>query len=265
MREEFHILEPTVCDSMQTMNKKIQALLLSFKRSILFGIAILFVLAACGGGSDGSGSGSGDDEEAVGPDFIELAHYDPLGAQIVPEDNPLAPAAVGAGVTASELENITHGFLSGANFDLRPVLMGVGVLDVDNSFYLSFTITPNDPALGVFIDSITYTYTSYSPLATGTISLRTSADGFATTVDSKAWIGNIVSRVDGFVALTFDASSIVVVQGPLEVRLYMHDLVGGDTFFGKGFPNPVDWADLKSTADNGDGLRVLGRVISPGS
>lgn len=108
----------------------------------------------------------------------------------------------------------------------------------------------------MFLDSLTYTYASYIPGSTGTISLRTSADGFASTVDSKAWLGGDDVT---FVDLVFNASSMPFVTGPLEVRLYMHDLVGGEIGT-PGLPDPVDWADLVSTEDGGDGLRVFGNV-----
>jgi len=187
---------------------------------------------------------------------IELAFFDPIGDQLVPEDTPLDPTSSGAGVTVSALENITYGLLSGNNTGRRPVVMGAGPLDIATSFYITFTITPTTQGLGVFLDSLTYTYASYNGGSTGTISLRTSADGFASTVDSKAWVGgNAVTFVD----LVFDASSMPFVTGPLEVRFYMHDLVGGETGI-PGFPDPVDWADLVSTEDGGDGLRVFGNV-----
>lgn len=203
---------------------------------------------ACG---DSSGPG-----RTPRPVAIELAFFDPIGDQLVPEDTPLDPTSSGAGVTVSALENITYGLLSGNNTGRRPVVMGAGPLDIATSFYITFTITPTTQGLGVFLDSLTYTYASYNGGSTGTISLRTSADGFASTVDSKAWVGgNAVTFVD----LVFDASSMPFVTGPLEVRFYMHDLVGGETGI-PGFPDPVDWADLVSTEDGGDGLRVFGNV-----
>jgi hypothetical protein len=208
-------------------------------------------------------NGDESTKPAARPAAVELVHYDPVGDQSDPEDHPLAAASVGVSVTASSLTNVTHGYLSGINDNRRPVLMGVGPLNVSTSFYLSFTLTPKDPSLGVFLTSLTYTYASYYAGATGTISLRTSADGFATTLDAKAWHGNEFP-----VALTFDADKLPVVAGPLEIRLYMHDLVGGDTFSSGlpgDFPNPVDWADLLSTAETGgDGLRVRGGVVRPG-
>lgn len=39
----------------------------------------------------------------------------------------------------------------------------------------------------------------------------------------------------------------------------MHDLVDGETDL-TGFPDPVDWADLVGSEDDGDGVRVLGNV-----
>jgi len=205
------------------------------------------VLSACGVTSP---------DLAPRPDGIQLAFFNPIGDQSLPEDNPLPPASAGTGVTVSSLQNVTHGFVSGWNADRRPVLMGVGPLNVATSFYLSFTITPTTAGLGVFLDSLTYTYASYEIGTTGTISLRTSADGFATTVDSKAWEGNLE-----LVDLVFDASGVPFVTGPLEVRLYMHGLVGGWAGGGPdGFPVPTDWADLVSTAASGDGLRVFGNV-----
>lgn len=223
-------------------------------RSSTLGFAAVLALSggsfllACG---DGSGPG-----RTARPAGIELAFFDPIGDQFDPELNPLDPTSVGAGVGVSALENITYGLMSGSNTGRRPVVMGAGPLNVATSFYLTFIIDPATAGLGVFLDSLTYTYASYIAASTGTISLRTSADGFATTVDSKAWFGgNDIAFVD----LVFDASSMPFVTGPLEVRLYMHDLVGGDTGL-TGFPDPVDWADLVSSEDGGDGLRVFGNV-----
>lgn len=190
------------------------------------------------------------------PAPIELAFYDPIGDQAEPELTPLDPTSIGAGVDVSALENITHGLMSGTNTDRRPVVMGAGPLDVATSYYLTFTITPTTPNLGVFLTTLSYTYASYISGSTGTISLRTSADGFASTLDSKAWTGGSFPTV---IPLVFDASSAAFVTGPLEVRLYMHDLVGGTAGI-PGFPDPVDWADLVSTALGGDGLRVSGNV-----
>jgi hypothetical protein len=215
-----------------------------FVRSALTLAAL--ALSSCGGGGGGGRSGSA----------IQLVQFDPLGIQANPESNPLAPAAVASGLDSSDLVNVTHGFLSGTNFDRRPVLIGEGPLDVDNSFYLTFTLTPTTPGAGIALTTIVYTYRSYVPGSSGTISLRTSADGFASTVDSKPVVGDTLLG-----ALTFDASHVPVVPGPLEIRLYMHDLLNGEAE-GGGFPDFVDWADLVSTnAQDGEGLRVNGAIV----
>lgn len=198
------------------------------------------------------------------PDAIELVFYDPAGLQTNPELAPLPPTSAAVGVMASDLQNVTHGLASGTNTDRRPVLFGAGPLDVDDSFYIAFTLTPDTAELGVFLTTISYTYRSYADGATGTISLRTSADDFATTVDSQSWTGGSVNSPSGIVPLTFDATTIPLVAGPLEIRLYMHDLVGGLHGI-DGFPDGVDWADLESTSGDpgGDGLRVNGNVHTP--
>ena len=89
--------------------------------------------------------------------------------------------------------------------------------------------------------------------STGTISLRTSSDAFATTVATAQTLG-AADKVA--VPLSFDTSKLPATTAPLEVRLYMHDLK-----FPEGTSPGKEWACLRSTKDGGDGLRVSGDVV----
>ena len=180
---------------------------------------------------------------------VELAFYDPVG-ESRPDVNPLPVTDFDARISASPFENETYGESSGTNpNDRRPVLMSAGALNRATTFYVTVTLTPA-PAEAIALSRITYSYRSYSSGATGGISARTSADDFTTTVDSVPWRGATGEDV------TFDMSSVPRSAGPLEVRLYMHDLV-------LTAPDRTrDWADLMSTAtSSGDGMRVFGRVV----
>lgn len=176
----------------------------------------------------------------------ELAFYDPLGPQ--GGTAPLPVSASDPGIIASALEGESYGAVSGfGNTNRKPVLMSSGALDVATSYYVTVTLTPSAGTDAIALSRITYFYSSYERGATGTISARTSADGFATTIDSVAWTGATAELV------SFDMSSVPPTGDALEVRLYMHDLTG----VGRG------WADLVSTAGTvGDGMRVFGRVVA---
>ncbi|MFK7998575.1 MAG: calcium-binding EGF-like domain-containing protein [Polyangiales bacterium] len=182
----------------------------------------------------------------------QLAFYDPLGSQ--GGLSALPPSASDPRVVASDLQSESYGAASGfGNNNRKPVLMSSGPLDLSTSFYVTVTVTPSAAMDSIALSRVTYFYASYQTGATGTISARTSADGFATTVDSVAWTGASAELV------SFDLSSVPVTNGALEVRLYMHDLVSGDG----GGPAFTDWADLVSTAMMaGDGMRVFGRIVS---
>ena len=184
-------------------------------------------------------------------DFVpesELAFYNPLGTQAMPEENPLSPSASDSRVSASALTNETFGAPSGTNTNRRPVLMSAGSLDPDASFHLSLTLTPNISSDAIALSTLTYSYRSYEDGATGTLSVRTSADGFASTVSTVDWTGATRANV------SFDLSGVGPTSGPLELRIYMHDLEGTER----------DWADLLSTSGGGggDGMRIFGRVVA---
>jgi hypothetical protein len=128
--------------------------------------------------------------------------------------------------------------------------MMAGALDAAATFHVTVTLTPGATD-AIALSRITYSYASYARGATGTISVRTSADGFAATVDSVPWTGSTGTLV------SFDLSSVPPVAEPLEVRLYMHDLLAAD-----GGISIRDWADLVSTSSTGDGMRMFGRVVA---
>src|SRR4051812_36484273 len=100
----------------------------------------------------------------------------------------MAPTSSAAVVDVSALQNITHGYASGSNTDVRPTDMGVGDLDPDTSFYVTVTITPQADAR-MQLEQLTYSYRSYYAGATGQISVLTSLDGFAAPVDTQPWAG----------------------------------------------------------------------------
>jgi hypothetical protein len=176
----------------------------------------------------------------------ELAFYDPIGSQV--PSNPLPVTTSDPRIIASQFENMTFGTGSGTNNNRRPVLMTMGALDPATTFYVTVTLAPVGTDL-IALSRITYDYASYRSGATGTISVRTSADGFAATVDSVAWTGATRDLV------SFDMRSVPPSADPMELRLYMHDLltVGGPS---------GDWADLVSTSSTGDGMRVFGRAVA---
>ena len=191
--------------------------------------------------------------EGEGEPAVQLVFYNPLGPQNSPESNPLPASSVGAGLSATALSNVTHGYSAGSNTDVRPTLMTVGPLDTATTFYVSLTLSAA-PDFELALSRLDYTYKSYAP-GTGTISVRSSADDFGQTLDAQPWVG--ASRA----TLSFDLSALSHTPGPLELRLYMHDLVTSQAC-GGGAPALCDWADLVSTARGGDGLRVWGRVVS---
>ncbi|MCC7109912.1 MAG: hypothetical protein IT382_11525, partial [Deltaproteobacteria bacterium] len=193
---------------------------------------------------EGEGEGEGE------PD-VQLVFYDPLGPQNSPESNPLPASSVGAGLSATALSNVTHGYSAGSNTDVRPTLMTVGPLDTATTFYVSLTLSAA-PGFELDLSRLNYTYRGYST-GTGTISVRSSADAFAQTVAEQPWTGSHNAT------LSFDLSALAQTTGPVELRLYMHDLATTREC-GGGAPERCEWADLVSTASNGDGLRVWGRV-----
>lgn len=187
----------------------------------------------------------GDTCSTANPE-AELAFYNPLGPQGGTSALPVTD--FDPRIVASAFECESNGAASGfSNTNRKPVLMSAGPLDPDTSFYVTLTLTPSAGTDAIALSRVTYFYASYESGATGTISARTSADGFATTVDSVAWTGATAELV------SFDMSSVPVSGGALEVRLYMHDRAGTSR----------DWADLVSTfMARGDGMRVFGRVVA---
>jgi hypothetical protein len=181
-----------------------------------------------------------------------LARYDPTGLQNS-DSTDLAPSITSPAVNVSTLHNAGPGDAS-TNTDVRPVRAGTGPLDLVNGYYIEFTLTPVNPALSIKLSSINYNYLSYCSGSSFTISLLTSTDNYTSIVDTKQVAGSTAGL------LTFDASSVTPIAGPIQVRFYLYGLTGGCDY-GLGLE---DWADIVSSARNpsSTGLSVYGYVVA---
>ena len=127
---------------------------------------------------------------------------------------------------------------------------GAGGFLTNLDIYTNFTLTPA-PGVSMSLGDITYNYQSYGETANGgyLISLRTSADGFASEVASATILDS--DPTGGL--LTLDASSLTGLTSATEFRIYAGSPVqtGGNR-----------WFDLAGNdSDPGFGLIVNGEAI----
>jgi len=149
-------------------------------------------------------------------------------------DQPLADETI-AGVAASVLnrEGFANAFgNTGAVFPGRAAdgaaVDGMGGFTSLPAQFTSFTLTP-DAGMLLSVDTITYDYASYGQAEAGSgylVTIRTSADGFATDLASAST--SVTSA-----RLTLDTSALGTLTSATEFRVYAAaiDANGGNRWF----------------------------------